>query len=141
MPFSTIDKAKIFQILGIPRGGNGLIVTSLTHLPPTLAAVWSTTWTEGQFASLVVKVQSYLDSADEATISLVQSLLVKFDDAVASPLKVSGSGDSTGVLIDHKDQLELIRQEIGKLLGVWTPRGGFIAETEKLYRMSGRGDR
>ena len=133
MSFSALEQTKIFQLLGIPLGGGGLVVTSLSHLPPTLAATWTATYTEGQFTQIVTQVQTYLTAATTSIISIVQGLLAKYDDCVASPMIVEASGDSRGTLINHPKQVEMIRLEVAKLLGVWCPRGGFIAESEKLY--------
>ena len=37
------------------------------------------------------------------------------------------------MLIDHKAQVELLRQELASILGVVCPAGGFLKESNKLY--------
>ena len=144
MPFTALEKTQIIsQVFAIPIGANGMIVTSITHLPPSMAMAWTVTYTEGQYTELVTQITTYLTNASDSTILLVRELLPKFKATIGNPMVVNKSGTAEGVLIDYPKQHEMLRQEIAKLLGIWVPQGGFIRETEKLWNMygSGLGDR
>ena len=91
---TDVTTTKSFLLLGIPLGGGGLIVTSLSHVPPTLAAVWTTTWTESDFTSMVTKILSYFTVATPAMQSIIQELIGIYDSCRASPMRVTKSGDS-----------------------------------------------
>jgi len=131
--FTTQDQQTIFRLFGIPLGGGGIIVTSLSHIPPTLAAIWTVTWTQTEFSQLVTTLLGYMANASADTVAAVEAQLSIYASIVTSPMKVTKSGDSEGTLIDHRAQRELIRQDIGNMLGIWVPRGGWINESDRLY--------
>ena len=136
MALTAAQIVQVFEILGIPKGGTGLIVTSLSHVPPSLAQSWTSTWTEGDFAEIVTKVSAALAALDADQVTRVQTWLTQWDSICKTPsLKLDGD-----VQLDFKQEMQNVREMIGTLIGISVPFGGFLQETKRQYQ-PGWGDR
>lgn len=135
MSLSAEEITKCFEIIGLPQSGKMTVITGFTHIPGrSLAATWSPTYTEGDCADLVAKVTTKLTTELTATQeTIVKALLANWDTiGSTSPLRVESAGVSgtSGVLHDAAKERRNIRNEIGQIIGLWVPDGGFIADAQ-----------
>jgi hypothetical protein len=134
MALSAANISKVYELLGIPQGGAGVIVTSLSHVPPSLAQAWTSTYTEGDFAEIVTKINARLAALSAETQTLVEAWLTQWDSIkTATSLKLSGE-----VEMDFEEEAQKCREAVGNLAGIAVPFGGFLKETQDIYG-TGRG--
>jgi hypothetical protein len=141
MALTAANVAKVYELLGIPQGGTGLIVTSLSHVPPSLAQAWTSTYTEGDFSAIVTKITAALAAISAEQQTLVEAWLAQWDSIkTATSLTLEGE-----VGMNFAEEAEKCRESVGNLVGVAVPFGGFLQETWAVYgrgrESSGAGDR
>lgn len=127
----TVIKCEIF---GIPEGGAGVIVTSLSHIPPSLAQSWEPTYSIGSFTNALDQIDDRLEAVTASQLTRIERLLTRWDEIGAtSPLKlIKDSEGGEGIIADHQEERESIRRLLSNIIGLWCPRGGFWAETERI---------
>lgn len=131
--FTEDEQAQIFEIFGVPQGGSGVIVTSLSHLPPSLAAAWEATWSAGDFSGVVTQILAHLNAATEAQRTRVRALLTQWTElAPTGTLQLRGA-----VQVDMAHELDRLRASLGNLLGVAVPPGGFLGEARRALHRAG----
>lgn len=136
MALTSAQIVQVFEILGIPKSGSGLIVTSLSHVPPSLADSWTSTYTEGDFSEIVTKVSAALAALDSDQVARVQTWLTQWA-SICSYRSLKLNGD---VQMDFQQEMQHVRDMIGTLIGISVPFGGFLKETQRQYQ-PGLGDR
>ena len=131
--FTDNEIAQIFEIFGVPQGGRGVIVTSLSRLPPSLAAAWEATWTAGDFTAVVNEVLARIEAAAEPQRTRVRQLLTRWDELGGAPtLQLRGN-----IELHAARELDRVRERLGNLLGVAVPPGGFLGEARRQVHRSG----
>jgi len=131
--FTEDEVAQIFEIFGVPQGGRGVIVTALSHLPPSLAAEWEATWTAGDFTAVVTQIQAAIQAAAEPQRVRVRLLLTRWSELCSAPtLQVRGE-----VELHAAREMDRVRERLGNLLGVAVPTGGFLSEARRHIHRSG----
>lgn len=138
--FTTAEIKKVFSIIGLPQDGAGLIATSLSHRPPSLAQTWEPTWTTGNLSGFVAQVNTKLAAANDATCDEVRSVFGTWDAIKISPMRLTSTGSGEeGRVVDDEMQREAIRQFVGNELGISVPKGGFMADTARSYPANSSG--
>jgi hypothetical protein len=101
--FTADEAAQIFEVVGIPRGGAGRIVTSLSHLPPALAHTWEPTYTTGDFSSVVTLIEGAINGASPAVATRTRVHLTRWDSiGGTNPMRLNaGSAGEQGVVVDY----------------------------------------
>lgn len=144
MAFSDTNITKLYEIFGFPEGGEGVIITSLSHIPPSLSNSWEPTYTVGDMSTLKTRIDTSLTAAaDNPTLKTqVEAWIAEYDTiGKGSVLHVTAAGGGAqGELVNDPQKIENIRQGIGNLIGLWIPKGGFWGATQRMMRR-GKGDR
>jgi hypothetical protein len=151
MPFTSAEKAVIYEILGLPRSGHTVNTLSLVHYPFSNVNSWNPTWNVGDMTSLLAAIDAAI-TATEAfadTVARVQAYLAKWDDLGGeNEMRIeSGQNGVTGVIVDSDQRRVNIRLRVANLLGISVPAGGYLHEIEAVYGKSlgritqGHGDR
>jgi len=137
--FTDDQQQEIYQLFGVPRTGEGLVITSLSHIPPTLAQIWTGTYTQAEWTDIVTQMQNVIGNPTQGQANLVNKWLQAYEGIIgpASIMEVSEDGTTKGVLIDNPALEEKCRVEVAKCLGILVPNRGFIDEAKKLYDLSG----
>jgi hypothetical protein len=123
-----------FSIFGLPRSGKANIVTSLTHLPPTLSATWNPTYTVGDFSNVIALLNSTLTALPQAEVNNARTQVFPLWLQIeTSPMRLTSSGVEAGTVIDDCAQREAIRVKFGELIGFTCPFGGFTQSAKDSY--------
>jgi len=135
-----------FSIAGLPRGGTAQILTSLTHYPPSLAPIWSPTYTTGDFTKVVALLNTTLAGLVQSDVDYLRANVFSvWTQIVVSEMEITASGTDTGTLIKTSRQRELIRDEFYRTTGFAIPYGGFTEDAKRNYSIvkdkMGSGDR
>ena len=134
MAWSTLKTYKVFQIFGVPQGGSAFDATAISTLYGPFGEPY-------EFAALVTNFQTKITAAvaDSDKVTLLETLLTRRDAiGPTSPVVINkSSGGAEGVIADHPGEREAIRRELGSILGVSAPKGGYMME--RAYNSGGYG--
>ncbi len=135
-----------FAVTGLPFGAIAFVVTGLTHFPPALAAIWSPTYTVGQFSNIVNGLIDTLVNLDQAVVDRLRTQCFQYwDEIEVSELTVSDSDGDKGVLINDSTRKEKIREMFAEATGFCCPYGGYYQDAKRNYSYVsdklGNGDR
>lgn len=134
MALTTAERARFFEIIGLPPSGGTIVVTSLVHWPFSNVQQWEPTWSVGDMTDLIAAVDGRLTAMSTDTESIVRTLLTRYAEIEVSPMKVtSAAGGAGGNLVDHELERENIRQRISNAIGAAVPKGGFLKEIAATY--------
>jgi hypothetical protein len=121
------DAALVFEVaevLGVPQDRPERVTTSLSELPPALAARWEETWTAGDFTAVVTQIQAAIEAITEPQRVKKRLLLARW--AQLHLALISEAQD--GVKLHFECEMDRVRERLGNLLGIAVPPGGFLAE-------------
>ena len=145
------ERALIFEIFGVPKksddpGDYGVVLSTLSHLPPLMARVWEPTWLTANFSGLVDQINGVLDKLFPEVCQLVRLSLSNYLPIRESILRVTSSPAASGpAIVDDPATVEKIRQHIANDCGISVPQGGFDQEMYRKIRVAmeqmGNGDR
>lgn len=133
MALTDAQVSTIFEIIALPESGTTTLITDLVHYPYSNTGTWEPGWNVGDLSALVTRIKANIAAMSSTTEARVTSLLDDWDEMGSSNLKVTASQQAAGVLVDYKGQREHIREEIGNLIGLAVPKGGFIGEMQRIY--------
>jgi len=133
MALTDAQVSTIFEIIALPESGTTTLITDLVHYPYSNTATWEPGWNVGDLSELVTRIKTNISAMGDTTETLVISLIDDWDSLGSSNLKVTTSQQAAGVLVDYAGQREHIRTEIGNLIGLAVPKGGFIGEMQRVY--------
>jgi hypothetical protein len=133
--FTDDEKALVFEILGVPQGGTGLLVPALSRRGDAPPQDWEPVYAEGDFGEIVARITARLDATTEAQRTRARELLAQWNElAPTATLELRGATE-----LDVARELDRIRAQLGNLLGVAVPRGGFVGEARR--QLAAPGDR
>ena len=110
MALTTLQIAKIFQIMGIPQVGSGVISFSIVSLSgPTFESY--------DFSAVVTELNLKITALTADQETLVGDLITEWDVITPfNPLTVDQDGGSIGTLVNFPRERDKIRRLLGDLL-------------------------
>lgn len=111
--------SKIFLILDLPRKTTGFGLFGMVSISGPAGEIFT-------LESAKEQVDAALAAADAEDESRIDESIVNWDRARGREAKVFQDGTSQGILLDNEEIRRIARDEIGTVLGVWVPPGGFI---------------
>lgn len=134
MALTASQRAKFFEIIGLPPSGGTIVITSLVHWPFSNLQTWEPSWNVGDMTDLITAIDARISAMSAETEAIVINLLTRFSEIEVSPMKVtSAAGGAGGNLVDHASEREEIRQRISNAAGIAVPKGGFLKEIQATY--------
>ncbi len=130
------ETAKIFMILGIPDkdtafGGLGLV---------TISGPVGELFTLKDIRDRINTALAATSTAEDAIInSDTPNILSEFDQVFLAEQEVFEDNGSRGILFSVSKRMEILRNRISNILGIYTPRGGFMAAFERIARKGALG--
>jgi hypothetical protein len=125
--FTEDEKAQVFEILGVPQGGTGLLVPALSRRGVAPPQDWEPAYAEGDFGEIVARITARLDATTEAQRTRAREMLAQWNElAPTATLELRGPAE-----LDVARELDRIRAQLGNLLGVALPRGGFVGDARR----------
>ena len=125
MPFSTAERTLVFELLGVPQGGDGLKTTQIGTLSGPHSDVYD-------FDFLVTQINARLDEIDAASdgrLARIQTILTDLPDLLTSTIKITeDTSGAKGRIVDHEMEVAKRRMAVSNLMGIQTPDGGFAHE-------------
>jgi len=136
MAFTNRHKALIYELLGIPRTGDGVIVSGILHRPPTMSTSYAT-WRESDHSTIVTKLDAAIAAvealSDNGTENRIKSHLEEYDEIASSGTLVKKSPTGEGVLADDQEKVKRLKDLVTNNLGFSMPRGSFADDAKKAY--------
>jgi hypothetical protein len=134
MALTASQRARFFEILGLPPSGGTIVVTSLVHWPFSNTNSWEPTWNVGDMTDLISAVDARITAMSAETEAICITLITRYTEIEVSPMKVtSAAGGAGGNLVDHELERENIRQRMANAAGIAVPKGGFLKEIQATY--------
>ena len=147
MALSSANKSLMYQLFGLPQSGTAVYCDDLTHKVTNTSGSANPSWGTMDFTGLNAQFEAQMAAMSATTQALVEAQLATYSPIATSPMKVTVSQTSQGVIVDHVCEAEKIRDVVGNLIGFAAPRGGFTEYYSNLYGeegaagSAGRGDR
>ena len=111
--------SKIFLIFDLPNKTTGFGLFGLVTISGPAGEIFTLQAAKDQ-------VDAALLAASAEDESRIDESIVNWDKARGREAKVFADGTSQGILLDNEEIRRIARDEIGTVLGVWVPPGGFI---------------
>ncbi|MCZ7646925.1 MAG: hypothetical protein M5U26_16825 [Planctomycetota bacterium] len=122
MALTAEQTTQIFEMLGIPEGGNGAVLSSVA----TLFGPAYESYEMSGFVDLVNARLAGLSASQEARVG---ELLARWSAIGAtSPLTVAAEGAARGTLADHPAERAHLRLALANVIGIAVSSGGFARE-------------
>ena len=122
--------SKIFLIFDLPNKTTGFGMFGLVSISGPAGEIFTLQAAKDQ-------VDTALAAASVEDEARIDESIVNWDKARGREQKVFQDGTSQGILLDNEAKRQLARDEIGTVLGVWVPRGGFIGAFRNAAGASG----
>ena len=138
MALSTTEQSTLFQIMSLPENGACLIVTALVHWPYSSTQTWNPNYNTGDMSNMVAAIRNLMTTCSAGQETALKARIVDWNTVgPCNPLKVEAvAGGPSGCLVDNDKLRQNIRVEVGNVLGVAVPPGGFLAEVQATYGKS-----
>lgn len=139
MALTAANRVKVYEVIGLPpEGSDHTVATTLAHMPITQLQTWETTYTHTNMADMRTSIDANLAAISAETQTRIELYLTEWDSIAISELSVTKADNGVeGHLVSDEDRRELIRQRIGNLVGIWVPKGGWMAEIGRLFTPTG----
>lgn len=121
-----------FSITGLSRNNTATVVTGLTHMPPSLAPLWSPTYTQGTLTNLVTLLNNTLSNLLQADVDFLRTyIFTAWTQCMVSEMEVKASGLDSGTLIKDVTKREILRREFARVTNFAMPAGGFADSAKR----------
>lgn len=139
MSLSATNRVLVYEVIGLPpEGTEHTIATTLAHLPVTQLQTWEPTFTHSTITNLRTSIDANLATISAETQVRIETFLEDWLDVSVSELSVDTADNGVkGQIVNDDKRRENIRQRIGNLVGIWVPKGGWMAEIGRLYTPTG----
>ena len=142
-PFTGVQVAQIFDVLGLPPQGTTVNTIALVLYPFSNVDSWNPTFNSGDISSLITKIKGQLAVCDTDTATIViNDLGTWYGSSGSNGIRDSemrinkAASGAEGQVIDDYERRRILRIRIANNLGISVPKDGFLAELESVY---GRG--
>jgi len=127
MALTDAQTATVFVILGVPQGGAGAVAEQVVSIRGPL-------YENFDFAGLITAINTKIAALSSDQETLVGALLTRWDELKSySVVRIKRSGSASGTLADYPQERENIRRDLGNILGMVVPTGGFVAEMRRAF--------
>ncbi len=127
MALDGAQTAEIFEMLGLPRKTSAFGVIRMTHIVGPSG--------EGfDLAAIKTEVENAISAltADEETkFTEAGGILAEWDDVKNAHQRLFEDGGTKGVIFDAEVARERLRERTSNYLGLYVPKGGFMAEYKR----------
>lgn len=122
--------SKIFLIFDLPNKTTAFGLFGLVTISGPAGEIFT-------LESAKEQVDAALLAASTEDEARIDESIVNWDKARGREQKVFQDGTSQGILLDNEEKRRIARDEIGTVLGVWVPPGGFIGAFRNAAGASG----
>lgn len=126
-------KTKIFQLLNLPQKDTALSAFNLVTISGPKGENFSLDGVKAQVDAALLAATT----TEEAQIDLV---IAEFDKIwLKQDTFIRKDQTTEGILADFNKRVEILRDHVSDLLGIYIPKGGFLAEFKRVVRSTARG--
>jgi hypothetical protein len=136
-PYTDSERAQIFEIMGIPLNGSGVIGVELSHMPGTIMEVYQPTWITADMSGFVTAMDAQLatNTADQAVRARIQ-LSRWASIGKTNPLVVKSGATGTGTLVDFPTERQSVRDALSDAIGISIPWGSWVEQVKQYFGTS-----
>lgn len=127
MALSASDRILFYSLMGVPSLATAMVQYPFSERRDNNSRGISPSWQTQDLSSLQTQIEAILTQAatDSDIETRVSSLLADYSSIATSPMYVERSGENSGNIVCHRARVDLIRKEVGNLVGMVVPEGGF----------------
>ncbi len=131
MALTPAQSTKVFEILDLPNKVNAFGVLRISHVVGPTGETFDLAAIQTEINSAITA----LTAAEEAEMTdASDGLLTEWDLVKNRHQRLFDDGGTKGIIFDADMGRERIRERMSNLLGVFVPKGGFMAEYRRILQ-------